>query len=80
MLQQWTRSVICFAAGLASGSLFIASPQATHSQALPQTSAVPSSEIAVLRYIRIKKNSYPEIYRQSVENVWPYYEKAVQGL
>jgi hypothetical protein len=33
-------------------------------------------EIAVLRYLKIRKGSFPEVHRLSVEGVWPCYERA----
>lgn len=33
-------------------------------------------EIAVLRYFKIRKGSYPEVLRLSREGVWPCYERA----
>ncbi len=35
-----------------------------------------TNEIAVLRYFKIKKGTYPEVLRLSREGVWPCYERA----
>ncbi len=35
-----------------------------------------NSEIAVLRYFKIKKGTYPEVLRLSREGIWPCYERA----
>ena len=37
--------------------------------------AQPGDEIVTLRYFKIKKGSFDEFLRVSVEGVWPYFEK-----
>jgi hypothetical protein len=37
--------------------------------------AQPGEEIVTLRYFRIKKGSFDEFLKVSVEGVWPYFEK-----
>ena len=37
--------------------------------------AQPGEEIVTLRYFKIKKGSFDEFLRVSVEGVWPYFEK-----
>lgn len=37
--------------------------------------AQPGEEIVTLRYFKIKKDSFDEFLRVSVEGVWPYFEK-----
>lgn len=37
--------------------------------------AQPGEEIVTLRYFKIKKGTFPEVYRLSAEGVWPYFEK-----
>ena len=37
--------------------------------------AQPGEEIVTLRYFRIKKGSFEEFLKVSVEGVWPYFEK-----
>ena len=37
--------------------------------------AQPGEEIVTLRYFRIKKGTFDEFLRVSVEGVWPYFEK-----
>jgi hypothetical protein len=37
--------------------------------------AQSGEEISILRYFKIKKGTYPEFHRRSVEGVWPYFEK-----
>ena len=36
---------------------------------------VAGEPVSILRTFRIKKGTYPEFYRRSVEEVWPYFEK-----
>jgi hypothetical protein len=36
---------------------------------------VNGEPVSILRTFRIKKGSYPEFHRRSVEDVWPYFEK-----
>src|SRR5262245_22310822 len=67
--------VVCFALGLAIGSLVLARPEAAHLQTGPRVQA-ETADIVVLRYFRIKKGSFPEIYRVSAEDISPYYERA----
>jgi hypothetical protein len=37
--------------------------------------AQPGEEIVTLRYFRIKKGSFDEFLKVSIEGVWPYFEK-----
>src|SRR5271155_1544904 len=37
--------------------------------------ARPSDEIVTLRYFKIKKGSFDQFLKASVEGVWPYFEK-----
>jgi len=37
--------------------------------------AQPGEEIVTLRYFRIKKGTFDEFLRVSIEGVWPYFEK-----
>jgi hypothetical protein len=37
--------------------------------------AQPGKEIVVLRYVKIKKGTFDQFLRASVESVWPFYEK-----
>ena len=37
--------------------------------------AQPGEEIVTLRYFKIKKGSFDEFLRVSIEGVWPYFEK-----
>ena len=37
--------------------------------------AQPGEEIVTLRYFRIKKGSFDEFLKDSIEGVWPYFEK-----
>lgn len=68
--------VVCFGLGLAVGSRGLASPTAAWSQENPRVQADPPEEVAVLRYLRIRKGSFPDVYRLSAEGLWPYYERA----
>lgn len=68
--------VVCFGFGLAVGSLGFPSTTAAWSQASPRAQADAPEEVAILRYLRIKKGSFPDVYRLSAEGVWPYYERA----
>src|SRR5690242_152513 len=66
----------CVAVGLAIGSLSAVAPRAAQTAPGARAQSDPGSEIAVLRYYKIRKGSFPEMYRLSVEGVWPYYERA----
>ncbi|MBI3943737.1 MAG: NIPSNAP family protein, partial [Chloroflexi bacterium] len=37
--------------------------------------AQPGQEIVTLRYFRIKKGTFDQFVKVSVESIWPYYEK-----
>ena len=36
---------------------------------------IPGVEVTILRSFKIKKGSYAEFHRRSVEEIWPYFEK-----
>lgn len=73
----------CFVLGLAVGSLAVSSPMSAVSQASSSVQPQAAGEAVILRYLRIKKGSLPDVYRLSADSIWPYYERAgvrVQGL
>lgn len=37
--------------------------------------AQPSDEVVTLRYFRIKKGTFDQFVRASIEGIWPYFEK-----
>jgi hypothetical protein len=43
--------------------------------ARPQPSAQPATKSFTLRYFRIRKGSFDQFLKASVEGVWPYFEK-----
>jgi ligand-binding SRPBCC domain-containing protein len=43
--------------------------------AVRNDTAQPGKEIVVLRYVKIKKGTFDQFLRASVESVWPFYEK-----
>lgn len=66
----------CFVFGLVAGSLGLSSPASVSSQPSPSVQAAAAGEVAILRYLRIKKSSFPDVYRLSADHIWPYYERA----
>lgn len=68
------RDSLLVAAGLVCG-LALSAVAGARTEAAQSQPASPD-EIAVLRYFRIKKGAFPEFYRASRDQVWPYYEKA----
>src|SRR5258708_25348184 len=43
--------------------------------AVRNQAALPADEIATIRYFRIKKGSFDQFLKASIEGVWPYFEK-----
>ena len=50
-------------------------PRETGPRPVRDDVAWPGPEIVTLRYWKIKKGSFEQFYRESVEGVWPYFEK-----
>lgn len=66
----------CFAIGVAVGSLAVISPKAASSQRGQIEQSDTGEEVAVLRYLRIKKGTFGQVYRLGADGIWPYYERA----
>jgi hypothetical protein len=46
-----------------------------HSRPVRNNVAQPGEEVVTLRYFKIKKGSFDQFLKASVEGVWPYFEK-----
>jgi hypothetical protein len=44
-------------------------------KAVRNAQPIPGEEITILRSFKIKKGSYAEFHRRSVEGIWPFFEK-----
>jgi hypothetical protein len=61
--------------GLGTDDGTASSDQFADALAVRNAAPIAGDEIAILRTFKIEKGAYDEFYRQSVEGVWPYFEK-----